>query len=192
MTETFSVVLADPPWKFKDRLPGRGRGAAKHYRCLSASELCTFPLPRLADDCVLFLWRVASMQQEAIDVMSAWGFILKSEIVWRKQTCKGKRWFGMGRTVRGEHETCLIGTRGRPVRRSQSVRSTFEAPAGRHSEKPAGFYDTIETLYGGPYVELFARRPHAGWTSIGDEIRGDARPWVGSRSSLLANPGGSL
>lgn len=137
--------------------------------CPSPSS-APFPLPSLADDCTLFLWRVAAMQQEALDVMAAWGFTLKTELVWLKRTCTGQRWFGMGRTVRAEHEVCLVGTRGRPVTRSRSVRSTFEAVAGRHSEKPAIFYDLIESLRDGPYVELFARHRRAGWTSLGDQV----------------------
>ena len=78
----FRVLLADPPWLFHDRLPGPGRDAAKHYRCLTVPELCAFPLPPLADDATVFLWRVASMQQEPLDVMAAWEFTLKTEIVW--------------------------------------------------------------------------------------------------------------
>jgi N6-adenosine-specific RNA methylase IME4 len=163
-------VLADPPWKFDDALPGAGRGAAKHYCCLSVEELCAFPLPPITDDCVLFLWRMAAMQQEALDVIAAWGFTLKTEIVWNKLTTHHKRWFGMGRIVRNAHEVCLVGTRGRPVRRSRSIRSTFDARVGRHSEKPAAFYELVEALYDGPYVELFARRRRPGWTSLGDQV----------------------
>jgi N6-adenosine-specific RNA methylase IME4 len=155
--DRFRVVLADPPWLFKDRLPGPGRGAVKHYGCLTVAELCAFPLPPLADDCTLFLWRVAAMPQEALAVMTAWGFQQKTEIVWLKRTTTGKRWFGMSRTVRAEHEVCLVGTRGRPVTRHKNIRSTFEAAAGQHSEKPARFYDLVEALRDGPYVELFAR-----------------------------------
>lgn len=170
-SERFRVVLADPPWQFTDKLPGAGRGAAKHYACLTVPELCAFPLPPLADDCTLFLWRVASMQQEALDVMRAWGFTLKTEIVWLKRTASGKRWFGMGRTVRAEHETCLVGTRGRYVTKSKREYSTFAAVASRrHSEKPAAFYELIERLRDGPYVELFARRRRVGWTSLGNEL----------------------
>ena len=166
----FRVVVADPPWLFQDHLPGPGRGALKHYSCLSVRELCSFPLPPLEDDCTLFLWRVASMQNEALAVMAAWGFALKTEIVWLKCTTTGKRFFGMGRTVRAEHETCLVGTRGRPTTRCKNIRSTFEAAVSKHSEKPAIFYDIVEALREGPYVELFARRLRAGWTSLGDQV----------------------
>ncbi len=167
------VLSADPPWAFGDKLPGDGRGAEKHYVTLSVEALCSFPLPELADDCALFLWRVAAMQQEALDVVKAWGFKLKTEVVWRKLTVNGKRHFGMGRIVRAEHETCLVATRGRPEVLDRSIRSTFKAPTGRHSEKPDVFYsEIVERLYAGPYVELFARRPRAGWTVHGNEIPG--------------------
>ena len=58
------------------------------------AEFCAFFLPPLADDCTLFLWGVAAMQQEALDVMATWGFTLKGEIVWLKRTATGKRRFG--------------------------------------------------------------------------------------------------
>lgn len=90
-------LVADPPWKFRDKLPGKGRGAAKYYGCMSVADICRFALPPLADDAYLFCWRVASMQREALDVVAAWGFILKTELVWVKRTSSGKRWFGMGR-----------------------------------------------------------------------------------------------
>ncbi len=177
MSDPFRVLCADPPWPFKDRLPGANRGAAKNYQLLSIEDLVRFPLPPMADDSVFFLWRVASMQQEALDVARYWGFKTKAEVVWLKKTEHGQRWFGMGRTVRAEHETCLIATRGRPTPTSNAVRSTFvtdfaglSAKAGRHSEKPDEFYRIVETLYGGPYCELFARKRRAGWTCMGNEL----------------------
>lgn len=168
---TFASIVVDCPWRFGDSLPGPGRGAEKHYATLSVAELELFPLPPIADDAYLFFWRVASMQQEALDVIRAWDFTLKTEIVWRKQTVTGKRWFGMGRTVRAEHETCLVATRGRPQVLSKSIRSTFEAPVpdGRHSAKPEAFFDLVESLVPGPYVELFARRVRPGWTCLGND-----------------------
>ena len=166
----YKVLCADPPWKFNDSLPGESRGASNNYPCLSVEELCTFPLPPLADDCVLFLWRVASMQQEALDVISVWGFDLKTELVWLKKTATGKRWFGMGRTVRAEHEVCLIATKGHPEVKTHSIRSTFEAENLQHSQKPELFYDIVEQLFDGPYVELFARRQRVGWTCLGNEL----------------------
>jgi N6-adenosine-specific RNA methylase IME4 len=171
-----SVLVADPPWKFGDALPGPMRGADKHYPTLTVADLMRFPLPILADDAHLFLWRVASMQQEALDIGKAWGFALKSEIVWAKRTMRGKRWFGMGRRVRMEHETCLIFTRGRPAVLDHSIRSVFEAvvPDNRHSAKPDEFFAIVERLCGKArprtHVELFARRVRRGWSTFGNEL----------------------
>lgn len=184
MAEPARVLVADPAWLFGDSLPGQGRGASKHYGCMpttgqtalptfDAMDLTDMRLPPLAHDCLLFLWRVASMQSEALHVMRAWGFgEPKSELVWVKTTKHGKRHFGMGRYVRNEHEVCLIGRRGRAKVRSSSVRSTFSAPVGRHSEKPDVFYALVEELCDGPYAEMFARRPRAGWSCFGNELEG--------------------
>jgi len=167
------VLAADPPWPFRDKLPGNGRGAVKHYACLSLAEICTFPLPNMADDSWLFLWRVASMPWEALAVCKAWGFVPKSEIVWRKTTDDGTRIrIGMGRTVRNAHETCIVATRGKPKRLSAAVPSVFDAPRGAHSAKPDRFYELVEQLAPGPRVELFARRHRDGWTCLGDEVDG--------------------
>jgi N6-adenosine-specific RNA methylase IME4 len=170
VSEPFRVVLADPAWLFGDKLPGEGRGASKHYGCMPARDICRMPLPPIADDALLLLWRVASMQQEALDVAKAWGFVVKSEIVWEKLTKLGKPHFGMGRYVRASHEVCLVCTRGRVKVKSRSIRSRFAAPVQEHSRKPDEIYAIAEALSDGPYVELFARRRRAGWTSIGNEL----------------------
>jgi N6-adenosine-specific RNA methylase IME4 len=174
MSAPFTVVVADPPWHFADKLPGLSRGAARHYPTMTTEAICRFPLPPLADDCLLFLWRVASIQQAALDVARVWGFTVKTELVWLKKTCNGNRWFGMGRTLRAEHEICLVASRGRPALLNHATRSTFvtgfSAPVRQHSEKPEIFYQIVEELCGGPRLELFARRQRPGWTCVGDEL----------------------
>ncbi len=171
------VLLADPPWKFGDKLPGKGRGAAKHYACMSAQEIMRFSLPPLADDALLLLWRVAAMQQSALNVAHVWGFTVKSEIVWVKtkeslssSIDAASIRMGMGRTVRNAHEVCLVCTRGKPVIRDHSVLSVIFAPRGEHSEKPEAIYEIAERLSKGPYVELFARRRRARWLQLGNEL----------------------
>lgn len=166
---SFRVLCADPPWSFGDKLPGKSRGAEKNYGVMTVDDICAFELPPLEPDAYLFMWRVSSQVEEAYRVVRAWGFVPKSEIVWRKMTANGKPWFGMGRHVRAAHETAVVAVRGRPQRLSASERSVFEAVAGRHSEKPEAFYDIVERLAPGPYVELFARRQRPGWTCLGNQ-----------------------
>ena len=173
----YQVIVADPPWSFADKLPGKGRGASKHYNVTSASEIARMVLPfDVARDAVLFLWRVSSQVEEAYRVCRAWGFLPKSEIVWVKTTAKSPPMLsphlamGMGRSVRASHESCIVAVRGKPQRISRSQRSVFMAPRGAHSEKPDEFFRIVERLYPGPYVEVFARKHRPGWTVIGDEL----------------------
>lgn len=167
----YRVLVADPPWPFKDKLPG-GRGAATHYDVLPVEEICAFELPRLHADCWLFLWRPATHQQEALHVARSWGFRAPpSELVWRKTTNDGERVrFGMGRAFRNAHETCLVFRRGRPARLSMGLASVFDAPRGEHSAKPDRFYVIVDEFAPGPVVELFARRQWPGWTCLGLEM----------------------
>lgn len=192
MRRRYKVIVADPPWSFGDKLPGKTRGAERNYRVMSAREVerCE-PYADLVHrdtepDALLFLWRVASQVEEAMGVARAWGFVPKSEIVWVKTTKNSyevdeplerpsffKLHFGMGRYVRAAHETCIVAARGKAAAlvKDHSVRSVFFAPVGRHSQKPEAFFDLVERLSGGPYLELFARRFRRGWTCMGDQVK---------------------
>lgn len=177
MSAPIATLYADPPWAFGDKLPGKGRGAEKHYATLTTPEIMRFPLPEMAPHCRLFLWRVAAMQQDALDVMHAWGFTLKAEVVWVKvqpgrinPDGTPRLQIGMGRQVRMAHEVCLIGVRGRPAQLDKGVPSVIFAPRGEHSAKPQAMYDLMERLSPGPYAEMFARGRRAGWDAYGDEV----------------------
>lgn len=169
-----TVVVSDPPWRFGDRLPGKGRGAERLYPCLDVPGIVQAMAPAMfaaGEDCALLLWRVAAMQQEALDVCRAFGCIVKAEIVWEKLTRTGKPHFGMGRYVRASHEVCLIAVRGRAFPECRSVRSRFGAPVSDHSRKPDAFYDLVRTLWPSALkVELFARTTRPGWVQEGSEL----------------------
>ena len=188
----FDVVVADPPWRYGDKLPGKTRGAERHYETMSITELCnTFKLPPIADDAVLFLWKVAAIP-EWYAVCLSWGFVPVAELVWGKigvehtrcevgkievgEVCVGdmefcKLAFGMGRKVRNCHETCIIAQRGKPMQPAdKSIRSVFFAPVREHSRKPDEFYSIVERLYPtANRVELFSRQDRPGWTCTGNE-----------------------
>lgn len=187
----YVCIVADPPWAPRDTLPGPTRGAAKQYPVMSTTDIYALSDPtfvgnsiygqRVANDAVLFLWRLSSMQSDALDVAHAWGFVVKSEIVWQKLTKRGFPWFGMGRTVRASHETCLVAVRGRAskVIRAKNIRSTFTAPvpvdaAGKyiHSAKPDAFFDDVVMPLVGdvPRLEIFARTRRPGWDAIGNQL----------------------
>jgi N6-adenosine-specific RNA methylase IME4 len=171
------VLVADPPWWFKDKLPGKGRGAEKHYDVMTADAICAFDLPRLHEDCWLFLWRPATHTQEALNVARAWGFRAPpGELIWRKVAKDGQRLrIGMGRGFRNVHETCLVFKRGRPTRLSAGLPSMFDAQRAEHSAKPDRFYEIVDEFAPGPVVELFARRLWSGWTCLGNEMPKEGR-----------------
>lgn len=195
------IAVVDFPWKFKDKLPGDHRGACKNYRDMTLGEGRAFDVVtklNMAADSLLFLWRVSAMPREALDLLDAWGYTPHSEICWQKLTKNGKPWFGMGRIVRGSHESmyvaargdfevehsheaCLISRRGRPLIASKSIRSSFSAPVAFkedgsvwHSAKPDEFYTIVDQLVEGPKVDMFARKYREGWTCVGDELGGHA------------------
>lgn len=194
------VLVADPAWETDDELPGDSRGAASNYDVMSTQDICKIQIPPTEPNALLFLWRISSMLRDALDVCAAWGFTPHSELVWNKLT-KGSdrrrltrdvilgrgfsqldivrqvqryapRHFGMGRIVRGAHESCLIGVRGRAslIVESKGERSVFDAPVGEHSAKPDEFYSIVERISKGPYVELYARRARPGWHCLGKDL----------------------
>lgn len=165
------VLLADPPWQFGDSLPGE-RGAAHKYPTMALHQIARFPMPVMAKDSVLFLWRVNAMIEEALFVGRAWGFRQHSEITWVKTKNDGTGIrIGMGRIVRAAHESCLIMVRGRPpAPKARNVPSVIMGPKREHSQKPDELYDMIERLFDGPYCELFARRHRQGWNQFGNHL----------------------
>lgn len=199
------VLVADPAWKFGDALPGKGRGADKHYPTMPIFEIQRFPLPDFEEDAVLFLWRVSSMVEEAYDVCRAWGFAPKSELVWIKtttedsvdeegETVEAKDAIGMGRIVRGAHETCIVATRGKAHNhvKDKGIRTIFRAPRAAHSAKPDEFYEIVEKLFPleepGSHVEIFSRRERKGWECFGNELARSA-PGPVSAQAILQGAG---
>ena len=83
------------------------RAADNHYPTSELEEIKALPVASIAaPDCVLWLWATAPMMPQAVEVMTAWDFTYKSQIIWAKDR------MGLGYWVRNKHELLLIGTRG--------------------------------------------------------------------------------
>ena len=162
---TYGAILCDPPWTFKTwSAKGEGRSAKRHYDTMSLPEMRQLTLPA-ADHCALFMWVVDAHMPDALDLISAWGFVYKTvAFIWVKPS------IGMGYWSRKQAELCLLATRGKPKRLSGGVRQVIEAPRREHSRKPDETYERIEQLVGGPYLEMFARQSWPGWQSSGAEV----------------------
>ncbi len=173
----YRVIYADPAWQFNNRKTGGSMtsSAEAHYTVTSAHEMAALPVVDLAEDhCLLVMWWVGSMPQEAIDLCKAWGFRLvnMNGFVWRKLTKRGIPSFGMGFTTRAGSESALVGVRGKlkHLIKDHSVRAVIEAKVGSHSQKPHKFRAAIEKMCGDvPRIELFARESAAGWDCWGNQ-----------------------
>lgn len=172
----YNIILADPPWKHNDKAAAGERGAGFKYNLMDLGQLMAMRAyidSLAARDCLLAMWWVGPMPEEALLLVKAWGFTLKTMkgFTWYKTTKKDKEHFGMGNWTRCNTEDCLFAVRGRPKRLSASVRQIIASEVREHSRKPDEARDRLVELLGNlPRIELFARQRCVGWDSMGDEL----------------------
>lgn len=183
----FGVILADPEWEHQPWSDaGLAKAAVNHYPVSSIDDIKARPVAALAaDDCVLLMWTTVPHLAQAFDVLAAWGFTYKSNMVWRKAYAGERQ--GMGYWTRINHEILLIATRGAPPCPAPGTQwgSVQDAPAGKHSEKPDFAHRFAEQFYPSvAKIEMNAAdpsNPRAGWEAWGaghppanDPAEGDA------------------
>lgn len=191
----YELILCDPPWQFSNKKTGGSMksGAETQYPTMSIDELKALDVNSIADDdCVLVMWYVGAMPQEAIDLVDSWGFTLKNMngFVWEKLTVKNNNFFGMGFWTRAGTESAIIATKGKPKPISHSVRAlgsyvcdddfilsslsfVGRYQVAKHSKKPDEFRDKCVELVGDvPRLEMFARQRSKGWDVFSNEVDG--------------------
>jgi N6-adenosine-specific RNA methylase IME4 len=186
LTGRFGSILVDPPWRFQNRT---GKMAPEHrrlrrYETMTFEQIAALPVGDVAlPQSHLYLWTPNALIREALEIMGAWGFRYKTNIVWlkvRKDGAPDGR--GVGFYFRNVTELLLFGVRGKLRTRAAGRRQTnvIITRKQEHSWKPDEPYKIIEACSPGPYLELFARRKVPGWTCWGDqaETYEEARPIV--------------
>jgi len=172
----FHTVLADPPWRFQNRT---GKMAPEHrrlnrYGTMTLDEIAGLPVVDIVSEPAhLYLWVPNALLPEGLQVMEAWGFQYKSNIVWHKiRKDRGPDGRGVGFYFRNTTELLLFGVRGKNARTLAPGRRqvNFIATQKReHSRKPDEQYKVIEDCSPGPRIEMFARGPRPGWTVFGNQ-----------------------
>jgi N6-adenosine-specific RNA methylase IME4 len=172
----FTTVLADPPWRFTNK---SGKIAPEHkrlarYTTLTSDEIKVLPVGQITTaKAHLYLWCPNALLPEGLQVLKAWGFIYKSNIMWHKvRKDGGSDGRGVGFYFRNVTELILFGIKGKNARTLAPGRRQVNLLATRkreHSRKPDEQYAIIETCSPGPYLELFARGARAGWTCWGNQ-----------------------
>jgi N6-adenosine-specific RNA methylase IME4 len=176
LTPPYRTIVADPPWDYgfnsrKGTWPPTNAGAAGAYRnaplpysTMSTTEIAALPVAQLAhqDGAHLYLWTTQRLMRSAYEIAEAWGFAVRTVLVWSKPAK------GISGDFVCSAEFVLYGKRGSLPALSRHMGTVFDLPrpAG-HSTKPPAFLDVVEGVSPGPYVELFARAPRLGWDSWG-------------------------
>jgi N6-adenosine-specific RNA methylase IME4 len=175
---TYRTIVADPPWT--PDLGGtwgarvdKGR-PQRFYDVMSLADIASLSVP--ADkQSHLYLWCLTQHVDWGYEVARAWGFEPVTMLTW----CKPGP--GVGR-FRCNTEHILVGRKGsrhgnpfgQGGRSSQATPGTyFDWPRGRHSAKPLAFYELVEQISPGPYLEMFARERRLGWDAWGNEVDSD-------------------
>ena len=170
----YGVIYADPPWLYDDARTHASAGMARSdYECMPVEKICELPIASLAaDNCMLCLWGTMPKLREALAVVDAWGFqYITIGFVWVKLNPSGLGIYsGLGHWTNANAEVVLFGRKGMPRRCRRDVKQIVIAPRGRHSAKPEEVRQRIETLFEGPYLELFARKQSLGWDTWGDGV----------------------
>ncbi len=178
----FGTILADPPWLFENRT---GKVAPEHkrlhrYVTMTNEEIMALPVRDIAaPQSHLYLWVPNALIATGLAVMEAWGFTYKTNIVWYKVRQDGgpdRR--GVGFYFRNVTELVLFGVRGslRTLSPARSMPNILISRKREHSRKPDQLYEVIEQCSPAPYIELFARTRHPGWTVWGNEAESYTPP----------------
>lgn len=191
----FGTILADPPWRF---LNCTGKIAPEHkrlmrYPTLDLSEICGLPVESIAADTAhLYLWVPNAMLPDGLEVMRAWGFTYKSNLIWHKvRKDGGSDGRGVGFYFRNVTEIILFGVRGKKARTLPPGRSQvnmLQTQKREHSRKPDEQYQVIQACSPGPYIELFARGSRPAWECWGNQADENYHPSWSTYSHNSVNP----
>ena len=170
----FYTVYADPPWRFQNRT---GKIAPEHkrltrYETMELDEIKALPVSEIVGPKGhLYLWVPNALLPDGIEVLKAWGFEYKGNIIWEKVRKDGG--------FRNVTEMLLFGVKGNNNRTLSPARSQvnlIRTQKREHSRKPDEIIPIIERCSPGPYIELFARGDREGWAMWGDQATPDYEP----------------
>lgn len=176
--ERFDVILADPPWHYK-QVAGSPLLACP-YPTLDLAQMCRLRVQDIAkDNSVLFLWTTSTFMEQSIQLMRAWGFSYVCVLfVWVKHySLPGA--YTLPRT-----EFVLLGKKGQSSKvlhvwasssKNPPIQQVFldESKRPPHSQKPAEIMRRMTDLVlpGKLKIELFCRKPVPGWCAWGDNVQ---------------------
>lgn len=181
--QKFATIYADPPWRFQNRT---GKVAPEHkrlnrYDTMDLEAIKAMPVSEIAaSKSHLYLWVPNALLPDGLEVMKAWGFEYKGNIVWEKVRKDGQPdGRGVGFYFRNVTEILLFGIRGdnnRTLAPARSQVNLIRTMKREHSRKPDEIVPIIERCSPGPFIELFARGNREGWAMWGNQADASYEP----------------
>ena len=174
--EKFDLILCDPPYLYDVEANRASDRIGNHYMQMKTQDICNLPVQNITQKkAILFLWSPSPKVQDAMEIIKAWNFEYKTQIVWNK------RIVGLGHNVRQMHEILLIAKKGDYPTPLYKPPSIIEEKRTDHSRKPQKSYSVIQRMYPeSRKIELFARHVYPGWTGVGLE----AQPKTSTKSTV--------
>ena len=166
----YKTIYADPPWQFQNRT---GKVAPEHkrlnrYSTMTLEDIKHLPVADVADEkCHLYLWVPNALLPEGLEVLKAWGFEYKTNIIWEKIRKDGMPdGRGVGFYFRNVTEILLFGIKGsknRTLNAGRSQVNLIRSIKREHSKKPDELISLIESCSSAPFLEIFARGNRSHW-----------------------------
>lgn len=172
-TNKYSIIYADPPWKYGGSGSAKGWPADFYYPTMADKEIVELlkePLNRITEkDCLLFMWATGPHMKDQIAVGEALGFhYITVGFVWHKRRAN------TGNYTMSGCEFCLIFKKKGGKIPSDHVRNPgvpqfFEQRSSNHSEKPLQIAEKIKIMFPeSKKLELFARSSKEGYDHWGN------------------------
>ena len=192
----YNTIYADPPWQFQNRT---GKVAPEHkrlnrYETMTLEEIKKLPVSEIADDKAhLYLWIPNALLPNGLEVMDAWGFEYKGNIVWEKIRKDGfPDGRGVGFYFRNVTELLLFGIKkksspNRTLSPARSQVNLVRSQKREHSRKPDEIIPIIESCSQPARIELFARGDREGWDMWGNQANANYEPdWNTYKNHTIA------
>jgi len=182
--ERYDIIYADPLWDFgiSVSVAAGNRSPENHYPCMATDDICRLSVRNIAANDAA--WTTNAHLEHALQVIEAWGFTYKSNMVWAKDR------IALGVFFRTKHEILLLAIKGkfRAPETGDRPPSVIEAPRRRHSQKPDEVYEYIERMYPNPRLHKLdcsrgIRNPDGRETKSGLIARSCSRLSSGSLTS---------
>lgn len=196
-SKKYNTIYADPPWQFQNRT---GKVAPENkklmrYETMTVADIKALPIYKITGEKAhLYLWVPNALLPAGLEVMEAWGFEYKSNIVWEKiRKDGGPDGRGVGFYFRNVTELLLFGIKKKsapnrtlaPARSQVNILRTIKR---EHSRKPDEIIPIIEACSQAPRIELFARGIRNGWDMWGNQATSEYEPtWKTYANHTIAN-----